>query len=153
MSSTGMTTTNIYFEIKEVDLNTCKKGDILISKQGVKLKYVKPLDSNILYYDHEVAYLNKRKGRGTRTNDGHVFRHNRMDSDEDIVKIIPMSWVNIEKELPDYYSVVSIKLKDGKKVDAWRASDGDNNIYTIYGTDIVLSNDNIVKWRPNPKYF
>jgi hypothetical protein len=70
-----------------VDLRTCKKGDILITKYGLKLKYIRPLPENY-YYDHEVEYPEPNRGNGTRTHDGHVFRKNRMESDEDIVKII-----------------------------------------------------------------
>jgi hypothetical protein len=70
-----------------VDLRTCKKGDILISVHGLKLKYVRPCDEGN-YYDHEVAYFEKFKGRGTRTHNGQVFRKNRMETDEDIVEII-----------------------------------------------------------------
>ena len=72
-----------------VDLRTCKKGDILISKFGVKLRYLKPTEEGS-YYDHEVEYLQKGLGNGTRTHEGYVFRKNRRSDDEDIVEIIRM---------------------------------------------------------------
>jgi hypothetical protein len=71
-----------------VDLRTCKFGDKLKSQHGMILTYVKPL-LNGNYYDHEVNYPNGSKG--TRTNTGHVY-HNadrRLESDHDIVEIIP----------------------------------------------------------------
>lgn len=78
-----------------INLNNCKKGDILISKHGAILSYVKPLNSELEYYDHEVKYLYVDEhtslgvGNGTRNNDGTVFKHNRLETDHDIVAIIP----------------------------------------------------------------
>ena len=69
-----------------VDLNICDKGDILISVHGDKLKYVSPTTSE--YLDHIVEYEDKNLGNGSRTNDGYVFKYNRLETDHDIVKII-----------------------------------------------------------------
>lgn len=74
-------------EYLPVDLRTCKKGDILISKHGTRLKYIRPLPEDN-YYDHEVEYPEPNCGNGTRTHNGQVFRKNREDTDEDIVEII-----------------------------------------------------------------
>lgn len=73
-----------------IDLNTCKEGDILISKHGLRLKYVKKLDPEYSYYDHKVAYEDETLGEGTRTNDGYVMRNvgSRLETDHDIVEII-----------------------------------------------------------------
>ena len=70
-----------------IDLRTCKFGDILISKHGTKLTYIKPLPDDD-YMDHEVSYNDPKLGNGTRTHDGFVFRKKRLESDEDIVEII-----------------------------------------------------------------
>lgn len=148
---TNTTNCNEFETYNQVDLRICKKGDILISKQGTKLKYVRPLPEGN-YYDHEVEYIDKNRGNGTRIHDGHVYRHNRMDSDEDIVKIIPTSWISINDDLPDYYQVVTFKLKNGKQVNAWRATDGDEMIYTVFKKNIVLNTEEIIKWRYNPKF-
>lgn len=74
----------------KVDLNTCKEGDILVSKHGVKMTYVKKLNSEIDYYDHEIQYEDKMLGKGTRTNEGFVMRNKcqRLETDHDIVEII-----------------------------------------------------------------
>lgn len=72
-----------------VDLRTCKKGDILISALGAKLKYLKPTKNDNDNYDHLVEYLDSDSGNGTRTHDGYVFRKNRIPkTDHDIVEII-----------------------------------------------------------------
>lgn len=73
-----------------IDLSTCKKGGILISKHGEKLTYVKALNPEVDYYDHEVKYPSPGLGRGTRTNDGFVMRNvdKRLETDHDIVEII-----------------------------------------------------------------
>jgi len=75
-----------------IDLNICEEGDILISKHGLKLKYVKKLNPEVDYYDHEVQYLDKSLGKGTRTNDGFVMRNEnkRLETDHDIVEIIKL---------------------------------------------------------------
>jgi hypothetical protein len=71
-----------------VDLRNCKKGDILISTQGKKLRYLRPT-KGIEYGDHVVEYLDKNLGKGTRTHDGFVFKNNRFNkTDNDIVEII-----------------------------------------------------------------
>jgi len=73
-----------------VDLSTCKKGDILISKHGKRLKYICKLNRETDYYDHLIAYEDSNLGNGTRTNDGYVMRNpqSRLETDEDIVEII-----------------------------------------------------------------
>ena len=68
-----------------VDLRKCKPGDILISKHGMKLEYIKPLPEGD-YMDHEVKYPDG--SHGSRTHDGFVFRKKRMEGDHDIVEII-----------------------------------------------------------------
>lgn len=70
-----------------VDLRTCKRGDILISKHGTRLTYI-GLASEGSYFEHEVAYPSPLLGHGTRTHNGQVFRNNREEADEDIVEII-----------------------------------------------------------------
>lgn len=74
-----------------VDLNTCEEGDTLISKHGTKLTYVRKLNPEIDYYDHEVKYENG--SRGTRVNSGHAMKNagRRLETDEDIVEIIKKS--------------------------------------------------------------
>ena len=76
-----------------INLNNCKKGDILISKHGAILKYLEPLPEEH-YYDHSVEYVylegGLNKGNlGTRTDDGFVFKNKRLDTDHDIIAIIP----------------------------------------------------------------
>lgn len=71
-----------------VDLSTCKKNDILITSRGGIVRYVKPLNPEVDYYDHEIIYSNG--SRGARINDGHTFRNNRLETDANIVKIVRM---------------------------------------------------------------
>lgn len=80
----------INMERGNVDLRNCKKGDILISALGSKLKYVRPTNETE-YLDHIVEYLEGGTGRGTRTHDGYVFALNRIpETDHDIVEVIPI---------------------------------------------------------------
>ena len=77
-----------------IDLNTCKKGDILISSQGIKLEYISRTPwKHYTYLDHVVKYPNTKefgnKNYGTRTNDGFTFAKNRKpEYDNDIAEII-----------------------------------------------------------------
>lgn len=73
-----------------IDLRNCKPGDQLISKHGLMLTYVRALPEED-YFDHEVKYPNISPyygSTGTRTNEGFVFRKNRLEDDHDIVEII-----------------------------------------------------------------
>jgi len=86
----------------KIDLSICKKGDILISHLGGILEYVKPLPEEH-YFDHEVKYLKVLKDNGdefpefggssgTRTNEGFVYKNNRIkESDHDIIAIIKVN--------------------------------------------------------------
>ena len=57
-----------------------------------------------------------------------------------------MDWISINKELPKYYECVFVKLKTGEVIEVWRASSGDYNIWTKFGTNQVYFNDDIMKW-------
>ena len=70
----------------KIDLSTCKKGQKLLSSHGQILTYVGPLHETN-YYDHAVTCADG--SRGTRTNEGFVFRNNRRPkTDHDIVEIL-----------------------------------------------------------------
>jgi|TARA_R110000782_G_scaffold123376_1_gene214825 hypothetical protein len=76
-----------------IDLRFCKEGDILITSQGLKMKYLEPTLAGH-FYDHHVQYLDGQyKGSlGTRTHSGHVMKFNRKpEIDNDIVKVIKKS--------------------------------------------------------------
>jgi len=80
-----------------IDLNTCKKGDVLLSSQGSILEYISKTPwKYYTYLDHVVRYVKDKDGKpyvkgnyGTRTNDGYVFSKNKQpENDHDIVEII-----------------------------------------------------------------
>lgn len=80
-----------------VDLRNCKPGDLLLGRQGSILEYVAPTPHNgLTYLDHVVRYVKRPDGSlhgkgayGTRTDDGYVFKMNRMpEEDEDIVEVL-----------------------------------------------------------------
>lgn len=54
-------------------------------------------------------------------------------------------WTYIKEELPNYYQTVLADNGEYMAVVA-RVSDGDDEYYSIYGTDIIMSPDPI-KWR------
>jgi hypothetical protein len=91
-----------------INLNKCKKGDILICKHGVIMEYLQPIPKNSIdsQYDHYITYLYipqttlSLKYRlypngfsflnleTTVCNDGHVFKKNRSASDTDVIKVV-----------------------------------------------------------------
>ena len=81
-----------------IDLSKCKKGDILISSHGFTLEYVAPTPWGIYtYLDHVVRYVKDAEGNpfqdelyGTRTNDGFAYKFKRLETDHDIVEVIPV---------------------------------------------------------------
>jgi hypothetical protein len=68
------------------DMNRCKKGDKLVSVHGTILEYVGKTGPR--EYPHRVKYPDNQ-GEGTRADDGHVFRFNRLPEDEDIAGFAP----------------------------------------------------------------
>lgn len=58
-----------------------------------------------------------------------------------------MEFKKLEDYLPDYYKVIQLKLNTGETVTAWRASDGENEIYTIYNSDKIVENSTIEGWK------
>lgn len=111
----------------KVDLRNCVKGDILISALGAKLEYVSPTQ-NGEYLEHTVRYLVDPNGKpypkdcmGTRTNDGYVFRYNRIpETDHDIVEVIPNeSFVmrdDVERMVIDIFTRIGCDVPDNLEV-------------------------------------
>ncbi len=125
-----------------VDLRTCKYGDILISKHGLRLKYLRPLSEDD-YMDHEVEYPDNR-GRGTRTHDGYTFRKKRMECDEDIVEIIHVNNDSIEenKSTLDVPEIIS-RLFDLQRFNVYPQVSGDFTEFVGY----LEPNGEYVKWK------
>ena len=71
----------------EIDLSKCVAGQRLISTHGEIMTYVSSL--GVEYgYEHRIMYSNG--SLGTRTNDGFVYKKNRLPGDHDVAKILPM---------------------------------------------------------------
>ena len=66
----------------------CKKGDILISKHNKAFIY-DHYDKKRLY-PHVIFDALTGKNEHSRITSGHVFKNNRLETDDDIVKIISM---------------------------------------------------------------
>ena len=58
-----------------------------------------------------------------------------------------MEWIKIEKELPEFYECVIVELSTGEEVEVWRATDGEFNIWTKFGTNDTFFDNDIVKWK------
>jgi len=48
-------------------------------------------------------------------------------------------WLKTTDYIPPYYEVVIVELSDTTRCEAWIASDGENNIWTKFGTNIILN--------------
>jgi hypothetical protein len=58
-----------------------------------------------------------------------------------------MKWIDINKELPTYYECVFVRLATGEEIEAWRANDGEDDIWTKFGTYEVISRREITRWK------
>jgi len=59
------------------------------------------------------------------------------------------NWIDVIDEPPEYYKIfLCLNKHHNLQCVAWRASDGDNDIYTIYQTNIIVRD--ITHWRPLP---
>ena len=70
-----------------VNLKNCQKGDLLVLKDGQLAQYIEHKPEE--YFPHEIEYYNEYKSRGTRCDDGTVFKNNKLDTDFDVVLIFP----------------------------------------------------------------
>lgn len=70
----------------KISLNKCKKGDILISKHNRAFIYSHK--DKTRPYPHVIFDALTEKKECTRITSGHVFKNNRLETDDDIVKII-----------------------------------------------------------------
>jgi hypothetical protein len=74
-----------------IDLNTAVKGQKLLTSQGHIVTYDRPIVHDL--YAHAIIYENGSEG--TRTNDGFVYKNpaSRLETDHDIVAILPLDFV------------------------------------------------------------
>ena len=68
-----------------IDLRKCKKGDILVLKDGSLAEYVEYKEGE--YFPHIIKYLDKNVGKGSRNDDGSVFKNNKRGEDLDVVLV------------------------------------------------------------------
>jgi len=57
------------------------------------------------------------------------------------------NWIDIKVDSPQYYECVFIEMNDGLVNECWRASDGEKNIYTIFGTNNIINENEIKQWK------
>lgn len=116
----------------KINLNDARPGQKLRSKHGAILTYIERL--NDCHYPHYVEYPSG--GRGTRTDDGKVYREERysLETDHDIVEILPMKNENPPAILGAYYK------REGK-----------NTIYRLISLEfeyvLVCVNGDASYWR------
>ena len=78
-----------------VDLRDACKGDVLVSCHGEHLRYVEFIEE--YEFPHRVEYSNGLGG--SRTHEGWVARNIRLESDHDIVEIIPCDMTKLKRYL------------------------------------------------------
>jgi hypothetical protein len=71
----------------ELDLKNARPGDKLLTVHGTVLTYIRYEPT--AYYPHIVEYENG--SRGSRMDNGQVFKNNRLPTDEDVVAIMRKS--------------------------------------------------------------
>lgn len=68
-----------------INLRKCEKGDILVLKDGSLAEYVEHREGE--YFPHIIKHLNKNMGKGSRDDDGSMFKNNRREEDLDVVLV------------------------------------------------------------------
>ena len=68
-----------------IDLRKCEKGNILVLKDGSLAEYIEHREGE--YFPHIIKYLNKNMGKGSRDDDGSMFKNNRREEDLDVVLV------------------------------------------------------------------
>ena len=68
-----------------IDLRKCEKGDILVLKDGSLAEYVEHREGE--YFPHIIKYLGKNVRKGSRNDDGSMFKNNRREEDLDVVLV------------------------------------------------------------------
>lgn len=71
----------------------------------------------------------------------------------ELIKMFEVQWISVEAERPTYYSLKLVKTTDAKNpvLVCWRANDGEDDIYTIAGSDNIFDNSKITHWADLPK--
>ena len=68
-----------------INLRKCEKGDILVLKDGSLAEYIEHREDE--YFPHIIKHLNKNMGKGSRDDDGSMFKNNRREEDLDVVLV------------------------------------------------------------------
>ena len=68
-----------------IDLRKCEKGDILVLKDGSLAEYVEHREGE--YFPHIIKHLSRNVGKGSRGDDGSMFKNNKRDEDLDVVLV------------------------------------------------------------------
>jgi len=64
--------------------------------------------------------------------------------------VLCADWKSVETEKPDYYALKLCISNNNSIAVCWRASDGEEDIYTIGGTDNILIN--VTHWMDLPAF-
>lgn len=61
------------------------------------------------------------------------------------------NWIDLKTSSPEYYKPVLVNTNNGTCVVAWRANDGQKDIYTIDKTDVIIKG--VCAWQCLPERF
>ena len=68
-----------------INLRKCEKGDILVLKDGSLAEYIEHREGE--YFPHIIKHLSRNAGKGSRDDDGSMFKNNKLDEDLDVVLV------------------------------------------------------------------
>ena len=97
-----------------INLNECVEGQMLRSRHGEILTYVRKL-SKENHYEHFEHLIRHSSGNwGFRTDDGFVFKNekNRLPTDDDIVEILPLEKTKMKTNNCDLLEKIKEALDD-----------------------------------------
>lgn len=94
-----------------INLKNCKKGDLLVLKDGQLAQYIEHKPER--YFPHDIQYYNEFKSKGTRCDDGSVYKKNRKEFDFDVVLVFPAE-MNTKQFRNQLSKNINLKWEDVK---------------------------------------
>ena len=66
---------------------------------------------------------------------------------EDLQDIESGKWINNFDTSPAYYALFEVKTRNDAILKAWRSSDGEKAFWTIWNTDKIIDDNEVIFWR------
>lgn len=132
-----------------INLKNCKRGDLLVLKNGSLAKYLEHRPEQ--YFPHDIQYYDEFKSRGTRCDDDSDYKKNRKEFDFDVVLMFPaeMNTKQFRNQLSKNVNLKweDVKYKYEKEEEGWFIED--TPLYQNLSKFVIIELED----RPKPEDF